>query len=531
MEESDVRRVYGETIFERGLDYFEEERVTGVIKFNNKIIGDVEGSATYKTEVDLNDLNSRCSCQYGSNCKHGVAVLLQYLEGEYSDGDKIIKKLDGMSREDLRCAVDMLIRANPSNLLYLAVQTGGVKKRSGEVLIEALDKHIESRLKRFGYSNADASSADDFASFIRANENVLTKEQIFHILDFLVDSCEDYGWFYDDYSDDYFGDVIFENLCDAFVKKQLEKSDLEKLKELEERDSYDMLDPFFNRLSEVENSINLKDFEEYVRQFLDDSSYIEFLINCGLREKAKIMIESMESLGEDSRFRLYQKIDEGAALDFACRIGAFSSLIKYYHGLGSHSEVVRLFAEVEKDDSRKWMLKKDLYLYNNIFESINKSEQNEALDEVLRLLFEKCFSFQYYGLCAEIGLKLGDKNLMHDLLDKESGYQFDIDEKIKVFNYLKEDYKDEVAIKVMKLVNPLVNKMDNHSYMKAAVCVFLLRDIMDEDKWEEYVKGLYAGHSRKINLWKEFNSKGIFLKKKNTQVTLYDKNNNSTRKR
>lgn len=530
MEESDIRRVYGETIFERGLDYFEDDRVTGVIKFNNKITGEVEGSATYKTEVDLNDLHSRCSCPYGSNCKHGVAVLLQYLEGEYGDGDEVTKRLDGMSREELRSAVDTLIRLNPSNLQYLGAHTEEGKK-SGEVLIEALDKQIESRLHRIGYSNADTSLADDFASFIRANENVLTKEQIFHILEFLVDSCEDYGWFYDDYSDSYFGDVIFENLCDAFVKKQLERSDLEKLKELEERDNYDMLDPFFNRLSEVENSANLKDFEEYVREFLDESSYIEFLINCGLREKAKSMIESLESLGEESRFRLYLKIDIGEALEFAYRIGAFSSLIKYYHEIGAHSEAVRLFAEVEKDDSRKWRLKEDLYLYNNIFESINKSEKKDVQEEVLRLLFKKCFSFQYYGLCAEIGLKLGDKKLLHDLIDKESGYQFDIDKKIKVFDHLKMDHKDEVVIEVKKLVSSLIKKMDNFSYKKAAECVFLLRDIMDEDKWEEYVKGLYGGHSRKINLWKEFNSKGIFLKKRMAEVTLYDKSNNATRKR
>lgn len=29
--------------------------------------------------VDLKDLQSECSCPYGINCKHGVAVLLQYM--------------------------------------------------------------------------------------------------------------------------------------------------------------------------------------------------------------------------------------------------------------------------------------------------------------------------------------------------------------------------------------------------------------------------------------------------------------------
>lgn len=67
-------------------------------KFKNKLIGEVEGSTTYKTEVDMNDLHSECSCPYGINCKHGVAVLLQYMGGEYSDADKVTKSLDRMSR-------------------------------------------------------------------------------------------------------------------------------------------------------------------------------------------------------------------------------------------------------------------------------------------------------------------------------------------------------------------------------------------------------------------------------------------------
>jgi len=60
-QEADIRRVYGETIFYRGQDYFDDDRVTSVIKFKNKLTGEVEGSDTYRTEVDLNDMRSECS--------------------------------------------------------------------------------------------------------------------------------------------------------------------------------------------------------------------------------------------------------------------------------------------------------------------------------------------------------------------------------------------------------------------------------------------------------------------------------------
>ncbi|HEX7574993.1 MAG TPA: hypothetical protein VF360_01335 [Candidatus Methanoperedens sp.] len=43
LKESDIIHVYGETIFYRGQDYFDDDRVTSVIKFKNKLTGEVEG--------------------------------------------------------------------------------------------------------------------------------------------------------------------------------------------------------------------------------------------------------------------------------------------------------------------------------------------------------------------------------------------------------------------------------------------------------------------------------------------------------
>ncbi|MBU3968076.1 MAG: SWIM zinc finger family protein [Euryarchaeota archaeon] len=530
LKESDIKHVYGETIFYRGQDYFDDDRVTSVIKFKDKLTGEVEGSTTYKTDVDLNDLQSECSCPYGINCKHGVAVLLQYMEGEYSDADKVTKSLDRMSREELRGVIDSLISANPTNLMYLGIQAEVVKKPDGN-LLEALDKQIESRLQRIMKSNGDDGSADELAGFIKINESVLSKEQVFHIIEFLVDNCEDFGCFYDDYSDSNYGEEIFENLCDAFVKKQMEEKDFVRLKDISERDNYDMLAAFINRLPEIENLENLRDFEESMRNLLDESSYVDFLINCGLTEKARTLIESSESLGEESRFRPYLRIDERSALEFAYRNGAFSSLLKYYHETGAHDEVVRLLSEVVKDASKNFRLKEDPIQYWNILSSIDKSEKRTYHEEVLRALFEKCKSFQYFGLCANIGLRLDDKELLRKLLDKESSYYFNVDEKIKVLEYLKEDYGEEVLREFKKLVSSLINEMGARQYKKAAECVFLLRDRMDEEVWEEYVKGLYLGHTGKRNLWNEFEERGISLRMKKGEVFLDDKSNYAARKR
>ncbi len=46
MLETDIRRVYGETIFERGMDYFEERGLQAAIPFTDWSLG---ASAFYRT--------------------------------------------------------------------------------------------------------------------------------------------------------------------------------------------------------------------------------------------------------------------------------------------------------------------------------------------------------------------------------------------------------------------------------------------------------------------------------------------------
>ncbi len=61
MSEKEIRRVYSETIFERGLDYFNEGRVSNAIKLKEKMFGVVVGTDRYKTEVNLDNFESKCS--------------------------------------------------------------------------------------------------------------------------------------------------------------------------------------------------------------------------------------------------------------------------------------------------------------------------------------------------------------------------------------------------------------------------------------------------------------------------------------
>ncbi len=49
MREDEIKRVYTEVTFGRGLEYFKEGRVASVIKFKGKLIGEVVGTEKYRT--------------------------------------------------------------------------------------------------------------------------------------------------------------------------------------------------------------------------------------------------------------------------------------------------------------------------------------------------------------------------------------------------------------------------------------------------------------------------------------------------
>lgn len=525
MNESEIIRAYGETIFERGLGYFREGRVTNVIKFRGRLIGEVSGTHEYTTEVDLNDLGCDCSCPYGGNCKHGVAVLLQYSDGGYVDCDEIMERVEEMDRDELLEVVEEFVRLNPASLMYLRVHPASGGEGTSDAQIKALDKQIRSVLRRIvDYGYADRGFADDLSGLIRFNEALLTKKQIFYILEFLVNNCEEYGCFYDDYGDDYFGDEIFVNLCDAFVRKGLEASDFGRLKELRGVDDYDMLGPFFYRMAEGGNGKVLIEFKEHIREFLNEQTYVEFLINCGLVDEARELIEVGESLFYENRFRSYLQIDKGAAIEFAHRKGFYSSLIRYYNETGAHDEAVGLFSKVAGDGAIGARLEPSSYFYRIVLDSITKGGalDKSGTEDVLRDLFEVCYSTQCYDVCVDSGMELGDKGILRRLIGKERTRSFGVESKMELLSYLLDEYPGEVGEGLKALAASLIEAMGSYSYEKAADCVFLLRGIVSDAEWREYVKGVYDLHSRKINLWKEFKRRGVVLKRRKGVIEMVE---------
>ncbi len=75
------KHLFEYNILDRGMDYFDDDRVTVREISENRILATVEGSEDYDVRIRLADgeiANLSCDCPYavgGSKCKHMAAVL------------------------------------------------------------------------------------------------------------------------------------------------------------------------------------------------------------------------------------------------------------------------------------------------------------------------------------------------------------------------------------------------------------------------------------------------------------------------
>lgn len=80
----DLEQWAGDRIVERGRGYQREGRVSELARTpDGGLIARISGSEEYVAKVAVDEdgsLESICTCPYAVNCKHGVAVVLEYLE-------------------------------------------------------------------------------------------------------------------------------------------------------------------------------------------------------------------------------------------------------------------------------------------------------------------------------------------------------------------------------------------------------------------------------------------------------------------
>lgn len=256
----DIENKYSKKVIERGEEYLNSVRYC--IKIGNFIYGKVEGSMTYKTEVDLDSLDGNCSCPYGTNCKHAVALYLTHKKGKFNDAENFIKSLNKMGRNELKEMILSKLQENPDwiikhNIRKSANKTGFIKSFKKNFSSDKVEE-AEALLPMLSFEQLL-----ELQSYIYENYDDLAEK--------LGEEREDgeYGYEYEDDEsyDEELADLN-EKLIEIIVKKAIEKN---KVEEVIKKDAF--------RDEIIVNADSFAKFKEKIKKAFLKEEYLEFLLS------------------------------------------------------------------------------------------------------------------------------------------------------------------------------------------------------------------------------------------------------------
>ncbi len=136
---ADLEQWVGSKVLSRGQSYHRSHRVKELARTQTgSLVAWVHGGQKYATEVDCEDeeIFSVCTCPYGSNCKHAVAVVLEYLNHVenkievpvVTEKDQRLSILEGMDEEDWEDEYEEDEEDDEIESKGLASQKGGKRK-------------------------------------------------------------------------------------------------------------------------------------------------------------------------------------------------------------------------------------------------------------------------------------------------------------------------------------------------------------------------------------------------------------------
>src|SRR5689334_9307306 len=129
LENKDVKDLCSKKVFDRGLGYFREGRVSNTLVYGLILHGEVAGNEprSYKIKIKYDEkegrLITRCTCPFDLEefCKHSVALLLQWIHRreEFLNIDLVLNDLRTKSKEEILRLIEESVRTNPSIINYL----------------------------------------------------------------------------------------------------------------------------------------------------------------------------------------------------------------------------------------------------------------------------------------------------------------------------------------------------------------------------------------------------------------------------
>src|SRR3989344_6151844 len=445
-----LEQKYADKIIERGEEYLDS--VEYCLKINNFIYGQVRGSIKYKTEVDLNSLDGDCSCPYGTNCKHAVALYLVYKKGKFWDAEDFIKSLNKMGHGELKEIILSKLQDNPDWVKKHNLRKGTNKSD----FLKSFKKNFSSEL----IGEAEAVLPDlTFEQLLELN-NYISKNYD-DLAEKLIEENEnnEYAHSYDSYDNEDYDKGLYdlnELITETIIKRALLENKVEKILRNE-----------YLREEIIENAESFISYKEKIKKIFEKEECLEFLI----RLKNPIVSEVKEYIEESNEVILYNSLAEKTGLikeiarslndktllfsvaicekDLSTIIKNFdqfeNAINKYYDLINYLSDVVEL---LNKKGLKNEEIAKKL-LNRHIGGKYNKKQLNYLASQINDFDFiKKSFNKEHIETDAVLLERLAQ-------IDKEKAFNFVKNKKelligrhwsniVPLFNFLKKCYSSQV---------------------------------------------------------------------------------------
>ncbi len=267
-----LKDVYPDRIIDRGEGY--THNVNYCIKIGDNLYSEVEGTYTYKTKVNLNDLEGDCSCPYHFNCKHAVATYLVYKQGNFVNADEFLEHLKTLSKNDLIKIIKHNVQYNPDIALNYNLKTA---------------TNFESFIRDFtdDFSYSKMNKAKKLAPYF-------TFEQLVKLLQFLYKNEEEvYDILYNDYRAGYEDNPLYET--SSILEEELIK------KITNEKEMKQVLKIGYLNDKIIENAEKLSQYKDIIESDFSKDRYLSFLLNLEDPDIDKIK----ESITKDNKHKIY----------------------------------------------------------------------------------------------------------------------------------------------------------------------------------------------------------------------------------
>jgi len=447
---------YSNEVRERALQLYSENKVLGVLKRNNLLVGivkDVEND--YRVVYDIEKNNGKCECRLGKNCEHLLAVKISFEKGEFVNIDKIEEKITKMNKKEITWVILTLLEKFPQLSNYLAPQ-----ENPREVI-----KRYEKIIMQYQNKN----TLNSFTDFLINNKEKIEKSDIFDILH-SISSCGT-KCFYSFTNEENLAKDFLNTLSDILIEKGIESKDIEILEKIMEKDKFGNLDDFFIRLFN----------QEKFRNSINPDLYLNVLIRNKDKERLRSFLLNVK-LSNEEKFDILSRIDENEALEFAKVNMLYSKLFEYYYNLGEFNTALHYL--------EKMIDLKDISGLSKNLEKITKIVKGE--NELVRKLF----------LIADNNVLL--YRLLIPLYEVASGsLKFDIATSIlnKINSLPEDDY-----VKIVKIIGE-----QRKEKLPETVTLFVDK-LAEKKKYEEIIE--FLRESRKYLKNEDFESLLSVIKEK-----------------